>query len=104
VCVCVCVCVCDTVAECSAGDVRLIAGSSSDEGLVQYCAGGRWGLVCDDVWNASDVSVVCRQLGFSSECLAVAAAMSLCVLKLEHLALAAGNSIQVLAQICSCLA
>lgn len=41
-----------------------MGGITSDEGRVEYCDGGRWGTICNDMWDIDDVTVVCRQLGF----------------------------------------
>ena len=49
------------------GDIRLVNGQSALEGRVEICFGNQWGTVCDDRWGGSDASVVCRQLGFSTE-------------------------------------
>ena len=54
-----------TAAECNSNDVRLAGGPSSDEGRVEYCAGGRWGTVCNNIFDSSEAEVVCRQLGLS---------------------------------------
>ena len=56
--------------ECDDTDVRLVGGKVSVNetfGRVEICFGGVWGTVCDDYWDNTEGTVVCRQLGLSSE-------------------------------------
>lgn len=41
-----------------------INGESDNEGRVEVCIDGVWGLVSSTGWNTADAKVVCRQLGY----------------------------------------
>ena len=56
------------VAEpCTTGQVRLKGGNIPNEGRVEICMNNVWGTVCDDLWSSTDTTVVCRQLGYSTQ-------------------------------------
>ena len=61
---------CYEAANCNAGDIRLVNGSSTLEGRVEVCTQGLWGAISVyQSWNPSnDATVICRQLGFPWEC------------------------------------
>ncbi len=52
-------------AGCTEGDIRLLEGSTRQEGRVEICKNNAWGTVCHSGWSIADARVVCRQLGYS---------------------------------------
>ncbi len=49
--------------NCTDGEVRLIGGSSSDEGTVEICINKVFGSICDNSYPRT-ADVVCKQLGY----------------------------------------
>lgn len=51
---------------CVTGDVRLVGGSSPQEGRLEMCYYNQWGTICSsDVTPMQVAQVACRQLGFA---------------------------------------
>ncbi len=50
--------------NCTDGEVRLINGSSPNEGTVEICIFQVFGSICDINWDSREVDVVCNQLGY----------------------------------------
>ena len=55
-------------APCTTGQLQLAGGNIANEGRVEICIRNNvWGTVCDDAWGNTDATVMCRQLGYSTQ-------------------------------------
>lgn len=52
--------------SCTDGEIRLVGGTTVNEGTVEICFNNVWGTICDFNWGSIDASVICNQLGFQS--------------------------------------
>jgi len=48
----------------SAAQIRLAGSNQAHEGRLEVYYNGVWGTVCDDLFDDTDASVACFQLGF----------------------------------------
>ena len=48
----------------TAGDVRLVGGSSQDSGYVEVYYNGQWNAVCVENYANNEGNVACKQLGY----------------------------------------
>ena len=46
--------------------VRLVGGSSPNEGNVEVFYNGEWGPVCGESWDIQDADIACRQIGYGT--------------------------------------
>lgn len=44
--------------------IRLVNGTSYNNGRLELKRNGRWGTICDRYWDNRDTDVACRQLGY----------------------------------------
>ena len=56
------------IAPCIDGQLRLSGSNIANEGRVEICMNNEWGTICDENWGSSDATVVCRQLGYPTQC------------------------------------
>ena len=55
---------CQCNVYCEHGSLRLINGSSTNQGRLEICLNFVWGTVCYYSFYTNDAKVACRQLGY----------------------------------------
>ena len=45
--------------------IRLQGGNYTNEGLVEIYCNGQWRTLCDDGFNGTDATIICKQLGYT---------------------------------------
>ena len=50
---------------CATGEIRLTNGLTSNEGRVEICINGTFGVITNEEFGVQEASVVCRNLGLS---------------------------------------
>jgi len=48
-------------------DIRLVGGTSANEGIVELCYEEVWRTACDANWDRNSALVACRQLGLPTD-------------------------------------
>ena len=46
--------------------IRLQGGNYTNEGRVEVYCNGQWGTICDNEFNGTDATIICKQLGYNS--------------------------------------
>lgn len=52
-------------------NIRLVDGTSYNEGKVEIFHAGEWGTICESQFSESEGQVVCRMLGLDTEYISV---------------------------------
>ena len=52
--------------ECKDGSLRLVDGTSENNGRLEICQASVWGTICNFGWDRNDAIVACRQLGINA--------------------------------------
>ena len=52
---------------CNDEDIRLVGGTSPNDGTVELCYEGVWRTACDANWDRNSTLVACRQLGLPTD-------------------------------------
>jgi deleted-in-malignant-brain-tumors protein 1 len=51
--------------SCVDGSIRLVNGTIQQEGRLEVCSQGIWGIVCQSSWNSIDAYIACKMLGYN---------------------------------------